>query len=73
MFKINLLKNLFKRLLDSNNELGFTIDYRVYKEEQKNILINSNKGNYYMRVYLLKFNFYYLRNVIKKNKLKKIK
>ena len=54
-----------------NNELCFTIDYRVYKEEQKNILTNSNKGNYFTIVYLLKYNIYYLRNVIKKNKLKK--
>ena len=59
---INIFQNKFteesfeglKGLLDSNPELCMTIDYKVYNEEQRNILTESDKGNYYTRVYLLK-------------------
>ena len=42
-----------KSLLDGNNKLGISVDYKIYSEEQRN-LFNDSNGQYYQRVYFSK-------------------
>ena len=58
---INLIQNKFtgnsfeniKTLLDGNDDLLMTVDYKLYSEEQRNVFTDVN-GKYVNRLYLLK-------------------
>ena len=58
---INLIQNKFtgnsfeniKVLLDGNDDLLMTVDYKIYSEEQRNVFTDTN-GKYVNRLYLLK-------------------
>ncbi len=58
---INLIQNKFtensfenvKVLLDGNDDLLMTVDYKIYTEEQRNVFSDPN-GKYCNRLYLLK-------------------
>ena len=58
---INLIQNKFteksfenvKILLDGNDDLLMTVDYKIYTEEQRNAFTDPN-GKYCNRLYLLK-------------------
>ena len=44
---------VIKVLLDGNDDLLMTVDYKIYSEEQRNVFTDTN-GKYVNRLYLLK-------------------